>query len=452
MGNPRIIKLDMPLTVTTSTFGEAFGEYSELKGRGRARRAARKADRQEKRQTKRMTRISNRAERKGARQDMRAAQQEARQMRKDTRKSRKVARDEMGAENEEAPESAGDEEQGQPTEQEGAGEGEYETTQDSDYQEPEEQNPSEDEESGFNGEYYDNFDAEMSSADGIDYDNLGSSEDIYALQDDDFYSFVDESSSADGFQSRTVRKRIGKGTKEVAMKSEWNKEMVSRLERKVAAIDNQLSEGTTPEREQMLGIKRAKLVEAITLHKDRAVSFDGLMNDYVNAEGDYSGIDGESSDADGEYESADGEYENAIGKKTKTRAKKMPKKSGKKKRSAEVKAAKREARKSRTKSRIASKRKQSPIKVSQTTKVSKSLNPEFGKDYIVIPEKEINASSAEGTGLIALDDISDFDAPTENEYSLASGNPLKNVNWKGVLIGVAIAGLAIYGAKKAKLF
>jgi hypothetical protein len=468
MENARIIKLDMPLTVTSSTFGEAFGEYSELKGRGRAKR-------QKRRQERRMTRISNRATRKRARQDMRAEQQEARQTRKDTRKSRKVARDEMGAENEEAPESAGDEEQGQPTEQEGAGEGEYETT------ESEEQNPSEDEESGFNGEYYDNFDAVMSSADGIDYDNLGSSEDIYALQDDDFYSFVDESSSADGFQKRTVRKRIGKGTKNVAMKSEWNKEMVSRLEKRVAAIDMQLSQGTTPEREQMLGIKRAKLVEAITLHKDRAVSFDGLMNDYINAEGDYSGIDGDTSDADGdssdadgdydsadgdyenadgEFENADGEFENAIGKRKKRpakRSKKMPKKVGKKKvgkkkRTAEVKAAKREARKSRTKSRIASKRKQSPIKVTQTTKVSKSLNPEFGKDYIVIPEKEINASSAEGTGLIALDDINDFDAPRENEYSLASGSPLKNVNWKGVLIGVAIAGLAIYGAKKAKLF
>ena len=450
MENARIIKLDMPLTVTTSTFGEAFGEYSELKGRGRKKRQAR-------RQERRMTRISNRAERKGARQDIRASQQEARQTRKDTRKQRKVARDEMGAENEEP---SGNEEQEQPTEQEGAGEGEYQTTQDSDYQDPEEQNASEDEESGADGEYYDNFDAEMSGADGIDYDNLGETNEIYALQDDDFYSFVDESSSADGFQKRTVRKRIGKGTKNVAMKSEWNKEMVSRLQARLNAIDNELNSGTSPERQQMLGIKRAKLVEAITLHKDRAVSFDGLMNDYVNAEGDYSGIDGESSDADGDYESADGdfenadgEYENAIGKRTKKRkvSKKGTKKGGKKKRSAEVKAAKREARKSRAKSRISSKKK--AVRISQSTKVSKSLNPQFGKDYIVIPEKEINASSANGeTGLIALDDINDFDAPRENEYSLASGSPLKNVNWKGVLIGVAIAGLAIYGAKKAKLF
>jgi hypothetical protein len=450
MENARIIKLDMPLTVTTSTFGEAFGEYSEARGKGRARRAARKADRQQKRQTKRMTRISNRAERKGARQDMRAAQQEARQMRKDTRKTRRVARKAMGEEPE-VEEPIGDEEQGQPTEQEGAGEGEYETTEDSDYQEPEEQNPSEDEEYGFDGEYYDNFDAEMSSADGIEYDNLGSNDEIYALQDDDFYSFVDETSSADGFQKRTVKKRIGKGTKNVAMKSEWNKEMVSRLERKVNAIDTELNSGTSPEREQMLGIRRAKLMESITLHKDRAVSFDGLMNDYVNAEGEYSGIDGDSSDADGDYENADGEFENAIGKKTKKRAKKMPKKSGKKKRSAEVKAAKREARKSRAKARIASKKKS--VQVTQTTKVSKSLDPAFNKNLIVIPAKEVGvASGAEGTGLIALDDIKDFDAPRENEFSLASGSPLKNVNWKGVLIGVAIAGLAIYGAKKAKLF
>jgi hypothetical protein len=513
MENARIIRLDAPLTVSVSSFGEAFGEYSELRGRGRARRAARKADRQEKRQTKRMTRISNRAERKGARQDMRAAQQEARQTRKDTRKTRRVARQEMVAKEPQEPiedeqQPMGDEEQGQPTQDEGAGEGEYETTQDSDIQDPEEQNTSEDEEYGFDGEYYDNFDAEMSGADGIEYENLGATNEIYALQDDDFYSFVDESSSADGFQNRTVRKRIGKGTKDVAMRSEWNKEMVSRLQAKVDAIDAEINAGTSPEREQMLGIKRAQMLEKIILHKDRAVGFDGLMNDYINAEGDYSGIDGDTSDADGdssdadgdyenadgdyenadgefenadgEFENADGEFENAIGKRKKRpakRSKKMLKKAagyipavaagraiskavkkkkkkvGKNKRTAEVKAAVREAKKSRVKSRIASgRKKKKAVEVSLSTKVSKNLNPEFGKDYIVIPEKEIGLSSAEGTGLIALDDINDFDAPRENEYSLASGNPLKKVNWKGVLIGVAIAGLAIYGAKKAKLF
>jgi hypothetical protein len=442
MGNPRIIKLDMPLTVTSSTFGEAFGEYSELKGRGRARRRKR-------RQERRMARINDRGERKRAKQGIRAEQQEARQMRKDTRKSRRVARGEMGNEEEGAEstenggsEPIGDEEQGQPTEQEGAGQDETETTEESDVQAGEQD--AIDEESGVDG-YYDSFDAEMSSADGIEYDNLGSTEDIYALQDDDFYSYIDESSSADGFQKTTVKKRIGKGTKDVALKSEWNKEMVSRLKKKVRAIDRILADPqTSPEKRNMLGIRRAKMIEAITLHKDRAVSFDGLMNDYVNAEGEYSGIDGDTSDADGDYENADGETSDASGKRK--RKKTSPSKA---RRKAEVKAAQREARKKRQKARIAAKKKKGT-----TTKVSKSLDPAFNKNLIVIPAKEVSgASSAEGeTGLIALDDINDFDAPTENEYSMASGNTLKNVNWKDVLIGVAIAGLAIYGAKKAKLF
>ena len=450
MENARIIRLDAPLTVSVSSFGEAFGEYSELRGRGRARRAARRADRQAKRQEKRMTRIQNRAERKRTRQQMRAEQQEARQMRKDTRKTRRLARKEMGADEPEAEstengaaEPIGDEEQGQPTQQEGSGEGEYETTQEGDEEGygSEEEYP--EEESEFNGEYYDSFDG--TSGSGIEYDNLGENNEIYALQDDDFYSFVDESSSADGFTQKTVRARIGKGTKNVALKSEWNKEMVSRLQDKVDSIDAELNAGTSPERENMLGIKRAKLIENITLYKDRAVSFDGLMNDYVNAQGEYSGIDGDLSDADGEYENASGKKRGKArmsrGEVAKKKAKMVQ---AKKKRFAEVAAAKREARKQRAKVRIAAKNK--------VTKVGKNLNPKFGKNLIVIPEKEIGQSSAEGTGLIALDDIRDFDAPTENEYSLASGSPLKNVNWKGVLIGVAIAGLAIYGAKKAKLF
>jgi hypothetical protein len=439
----RIIKLDAPLTVSVSSFGEAFGEYSELRGRGRKKRQAR-------RQERRMTRISDRATRKRAKQEMRAEQQEARQTRKDTRKTRRLARKEMGADEPEAespengePEPVGGDPGGNPNQYipgEESPEEEY-PQEEGGGEEPEEQNPSEDEDSGFDGEYYDSF--EGSSADGIDYESLGSNDEIYALQDDDFYSFVDESSSADGFDQKRVRARIGKGTKSVAMKSEWNKEMVSRLQNRVDAIDEELNAGTSPEREQMLGIKRAKLIEDITLYKDRAVSFDGLMNDYVNAEGDYSGIDGDTSDADGDYENAIGKRK---GKARMSRGEVANKKSkivqGKKKRFAEVKAAKREAQKQRAKVRIAAK----------NTKVSKNLNPKFGKDYIVIPEKEIGQSSAEGTGLIALDDIKDFDAPRENEYSFASGSPLQNVNWKGILIGVAIAGLAIYGAKKAKLF
>jgi len=80
----RIITLEPEVQVEGVSFEEAFGEHSELKGRGRARR-------QDRRQKRRMTRIENRAIRK-------SAKQEARQGRKDTRKSRRVARKAMGDE------------------------------------------------------------------------------------------------------------------------------------------------------------------------------------------------------------------------------------------------------------------------------------------------------------------------------------------------------------------
>lgn len=426
MGNARIIKLDEPLTVTASTFEEAFGEYSELKGRGRKRRQAR-------RQERRMTRIQNRAERKRARQAMRAEQQEARQARKDTRKQRRVARREMGNDEPEtdttstsSEESAGDEEQGQPTSEEGAGLDETETTEDSDVDaaETEASNDYIDEESGVDG-YYDSFDG--TSGTSVEYDNLGENDEIYALNDDDFYSYLDENSSADGKPSK-VRKRINPKVKDVAVKSEWNKEMVSRLKDKVKAIDSELKKKeTSTARRKMLGIRRAQIINQMKLHKDRAVSFDGMLDEYCSAEG----------------------YSEASGKRSK--------KSEASRRKAETKAAKREARKQRIKvkksSMLQNKMKRKGVNADDVTPVDEQLNPEFGENLIVIPEKEIGgSSSAEGSGLIALDDINDFDAPTENEYSLASGNGMKNVNWKGVLIGVAIAGLAIYGAKKAKLF
>jgi type II secretory pathway pseudopilin PulG len=93
-----IITLEPEVQIEGVSFEEAFGESSELKGRGRERRRKR-------RQERRMKRISDRAERKRAKQAMRAEQQEARQVRKDKRKSRRVARKEMGADESEEEET-----------------------------------------------------------------------------------------------------------------------------------------------------------------------------------------------------------------------------------------------------------------------------------------------------------------------------------------------------------
>jgi cobalamin biosynthesis protein CobT len=93
-----IITLEPEVQIEGVSFEEAFGESSELKGRGRERRRKR-------RQERRMKRIRDRQERKRAKQEMRAEQQEARQLRKDKRKSRRVARKEMGADESEEEEA-----------------------------------------------------------------------------------------------------------------------------------------------------------------------------------------------------------------------------------------------------------------------------------------------------------------------------------------------------------
>lgn len=86
-------------TMEVATFEEAFGEHSNLHGKGRARRAKRKAARQANRQKKRMTRIQNRQVRKSTRKANRQANKqhrvESRLTRKATRKaSRNTGEDE----------------------------------------------------------------------------------------------------------------------------------------------------------------------------------------------------------------------------------------------------------------------------------------------------------------------------------------------------------------------
>jgi hypothetical protein len=478
MENTRIIKLEGPLTVTSANFEEAFGEFSELRGRGRARRKNRKleriqnrrevqAARREARGERAQGRIANRAERQAARQQKRTANMEMRQARRTSRKTARVERGAIGQEPEQAmdeqtatemgdsstvpsgegenggqepmgePETRGDEEQGQPTQDEGAGEGESETTEDSDINSAEEQAAEE-------GEYFDGFDG--SNTEGINYENLGSNDEIYALQDDDFYSFDDNTfESADGDYSE-ARRRISPKVKKVAMKSEWNKEMVSRLQAQANQISNILATQPMDEgRAKRLGIHRAKLLEAITLHKDRATGFDGMLSDYVNFDGDT-------------FDNADGDYSEAKGRKpgSKTRGTK-PTKVEKKRRKAEVRAAKKSARKARAVARK-TKRKAKKAARRNVTEVEQGLNPEISENRIEIPAQELNyggnpetiEQESNATGIIALDGMDNFDAPKEYTYSSADG--LKNVNWKGVLLGVGIAALAIYGAKKAKLF
>jgi len=93
------------MVVRTASFEEAFGDYSEARGKGRAKRKARKKERiankrevrTERRKLKgdrQQERIARRSTRKGARQEMRAEQQEARMGRRTRRQDMRQQRTE----------------------------------------------------------------------------------------------------------------------------------------------------------------------------------------------------------------------------------------------------------------------------------------------------------------------------------------------------------------------
>jgi hypothetical protein len=503
MENARIIKLDSPLTVYANNFDDVFGEYSNVSSKRKARiekrqenkkavvaaragtkiakkeakatvkvakqqgkavaktaKIAKKQDTKQakviKRQAVQQTRIAKRQDAQQGRAAKRAAATQARQQQRTTRTIARVERAALGQEpdatatengsmqpadvSQEETEVAAEEtienaEQGQPVEQEEAPMDETETTEDSDIEAGEEEAADEGyEDEGYEDEGYEDegyegdgseYEDEFASADGINYENLGDVNDIYALNSDDFYTYESGSANPDGSIS-PIRVKINPEVKDIAIKSAWNKEMVLQKQNQVAAINKQLANaGVNSDQAMQLGKVRAKIQSDIELHKDRAVSFDGILNEYANMDGDDS--------------SAEGEYSEAVGRKKKTE---------KKRRKAEVKAAKREARKIRKKSILSRMKRKNRV-----TKVSRNLSPEFDSQRIVIPAAELSTGANGETGLIALDNMSDFDAPMENEFEFSNASgPMKNVNWKGVLMGVAVAGLAIWGAKKAKLF
>jgi len=477
MEHARIFKLEGPITVSSS-FEEAFGEYSNMSARRKARILKRNKDRQEvvaaRAETRRerikqrgltqQSRIAKRTEAQAARQNKRQLAMEARQRRRTSRKELQDAREKIGEEQDpmlgtptDPIEDAGDtsystprpgrpggtggydpnESQGgeggyppsQPRDDsEDSPMGEYETTERSD--EDENYGSGEDEEgSGADGIMADGGNS------GVDYEDLGPNDEIITLEPDDFYSYMDDYASVDGTPAR-VRGRIGSNIKSIAVKSEWNKEKASRLKNKINQIESILNSGNLRTNYD-IG-KNAKMLsvlkEQYVLSKDRAMGFDGVLSEYCNAEGDYY-------DEDGDYAEANG-------------------RPAKKKKKAEVMAAKREARKLRVKSRLANKISKKYRGLGETA-VDKSLGPDFDNQRITIPAADLTTGADGSTGLIALDDSNDLDAPSERvidiklgvdgDYSEASGGTgIKK--YGGLLLGALVIGIAYMYGKKKKLF
>lgn len=537
MENSRIIKLDSPLTVTAVNFEEAFGEYSEAAGR-RQRRFDRKMDktekrkqlkaaRQEKRRERQQARIENRRQKRVARQQLRADVQsqrlqrrqtraEARQLRRSLRKGQQEQPVDETEENIEEitqggglPQGFGAEEGGFESNDVGEGgveggmEGvmndlDYGTGEGSieppEYGEegdmPEDDTPEEGTESfiGADG-YYDFFTGEGITDSNIDYENLGSVEDIYALQPDDFYTYSNGTPESNFDGTGSERFRINPKVQNAANKSEWNKEMANRLTINLNKINEALAQGIDSDKAKQLGIKAAKISQSIILHKARASSFDAMLSNYAGFDGIVVISPNEQFD-DGTYDDSatigtDEIMSYANGKKrrkvSKAKMKKIAKataaarkrKISKKelgRRRAEVRAALTESRKGRLKAKgkvnpekaklfadmvnkkIAKQKLESLGVNPKLTAVSSKLDAKIGQNRIVIPPQGLFESElfngADGTGLIAIDNAEDYDAPTGISYETMSGADGSKISIMGILVGVALAGGLIWAAKK----
>ena len=449
--NPTIVTLtprsDSSNTVTVASFEDAFGEFSEARGRGRARRAKRKAERQTNRQAKRTTRIKNRGERKQLRQVNRAAQQEARQTRKDVRKTRRVAR-----------KAIGDTQDGVPTEENlptqdglpqednsplgvgttqggGAPQGGG-SPQDNGYDSGSEDMGGEDTGSeDMGGEDVGSEDMggeDMGGDEGSYGEDEGSGFDGDAfsfLEGDDFYNAESDDyfTNADG-NNQPINPKV----KSVAQQIEDCKEHVASLQTLLANAQNDTD--------------RNKVNARIYNVNKRISELEASLEGYSSARG--------------------------RGKQEANRRK-------------EVKKAKQVARKNRVQKTIKGKKgvnqvakalgKMYPPAVAlkmakkvaanqrqnggDETPVDAELNPEFSPNQIVIPAAEQGAEygveEGEGfngqTGLIGIDNQGDFDAPQTREFDLtfsgADGSGTK-LNLKAIAIGVGVGILAIYLIKK----
>jgi hypothetical protein len=421
---------------TSVDFEQAFGEFSEARGRRRERRRAR-------RQERKLKRISRRQERKNARVDARL---QRKQRIADARATRKGGDEEGGEEagsNEPTsggsvapinePTSGGSVD---PINEPTSGGSvapiddspsplppSYPPSEDSDNgdtaeeeQAVEEETGASDEESGFTGDY------------GFDGQRQPSAIDNYW---DNFYS------SAEG------EAKIHPKVTELSRRIEKNKELAKRIQIRIAKINARIQASNKP-----IGRVDANVVNTLTRQfqtvTDKIAELESKLAGYSKFVGDYSDASGEQRQENARRRaevrqakrSARKERQNFIKAKRKARvqeimtdlvAQGVPRKEARMKARQQAKA-------------------ENPFKATQ---VEAGLNADISPNKIVVPPSD-SSSSFNGTGLIGLDDYNDFDAPpvrnVELDFSNASGK-MKG-NWKWIAIGVVVAVGGIFAYNK----
>jgi hypothetical protein len=224
MEGARIIQLVDPVeTGGAVTFEEAFGEQSELRGRGRARR-------QERRQTRKMTRINNRTTRK-------AAKQEARQTRKATRVENRVNRKSM---------------KGQAQREQALADAENEQAVEALQPQEEEANYAPQEEVGY---------SQQSEDSGYEEAPEELDQDSYAEDEESEFEAGSTSDYASSFDSESSDASGRKPEKTLAQRIEWNKKMIDVYSPKLALLKESLKSGKLPSNKVAETAKKIKKIE-----------------------------------------------------------------------------------------------------------------------------------------------------------------------------------------------
>jgi len=468
-----------------ATFEEAFGEFSEARGKGRAKRQARKLDRRKKKTERKVAkqtakqekikakqetkqvrrggrqeaRIGRRATRKAARQEMRGSQQDARMERRTRRQDMRQQRTEgrqlrkdTKALGEEGRENLSVEQQTYRDNMLAENEAYREQF------EPQESDSSEDgysDESTSNDGYADDGYADDGYADdgygddgyGDEYAEDDYAEDDYAEDDyadegygDDEYYDNEDTGNFDGavnddsfneMNDNATRKiYVNPNLLDICNKIEWNKELIARLEEK---------------RKQGVA-NPSEVSKQIIERKQRCSALEGDIDLYLGFGAEFS--------------SADGMLKPSM-ETTNPSKKQMLK------RRTEVQAARKKAKlmKSRGMQDKMSIRKRTN-NGGDVTPVDVELQPTFEKGKIVVPSSSNFNDSPDDSFDYAngQDNAFDYadgrDLPMRESFSMASDNAFDyadgsgsshKINWMGVLVGVALGATAIWAIRKYKL-
>jgi hypothetical protein len=425
METATIITLGNRTSSSPTSFEEAFGEFSEARGRGRARR-----------QKRRMERIANRRERRKARQEMRLdkkrsrvqARTERRQMRSDSRENRRNQRAEgkrgreradleqereLNPEQEEEQQGGDDGGYAPQGGYDDAPQGGYDDAPQGGYDDaPQEDSGYAQEDGGYDDGGYaqeeggyeeqsDEFDGDYDDFDGDDTDDFDGDEENDGF-DGESYEFDGSNEMIDAPYSA----KVNEGVADAAQKIEWNLELASRLKEK---------QNQNPS---------AKISDAIDNCNARVVELKSQLDGYCNFEGEFV------SDADG---------------KMRFRRKMMARRKRRQKQTPNVKLRGREIMEAR---RIA-RAKRNAIRMKQgLTPVKASLNPQMGTNKIVIPAKELGSNY---TGLTGLDDAMAYDASATEIKLGVDGNKTSKIPFKAIAIGVAVGALGIFLLRRYKV-